>query len=135
MDVGRTGDEGEVDRVAAKMDRSLRVARRQRIGGRRGLERFGDQAAIEPHRLRRMIDLGAGFLEQRKRPRAHHLDAEIFENVQRGLVDRLDLIGRQQRHRRIGIAYPPERQLRYRDRPPVARPLGAAFASWFVHAA
>ena len=82
-----------------------------------------------------MIDLGAGLLEQRQRPRAHHLDAEIFENVQRGLVDRLDLVGRQQRHRRIGIAHPPQRQLRDCGRSPVAGPLGAAFASRFAHRA
>ena len=75
-----------------------------------------------------------GLFEQRQRARAHHLDAEILQDVQRGFVDRLDLVGRQQRHRRIGIAHPPQRQLRDRRRPPVAGALGAAAASGFVHA-
>ena len=34
VDVGRPGDQREIDRVAAEMDRALRVARRQRVGGR-----------------------------------------------------------------------------------------------------
>ena len=50
------------------------------------------------------------------------------------LTDLLDLVGRQQRHRRIGIGYPPERQLRNGRWAPVAGALGAAFASWLVHA-
>ena len=133
--VGRPGDEREVDRVAAEMDRVDRVARGQRVGRRRGLQRLGHQPAVEPHGLRRVIDLGACLLEQRQRARAHRLDAEIFQNVQRGLVDRLDLVGREHRHRRIGIAHPTQRQLRDCRRTSVACALGAAFASRFVHLA
>ena len=48
--VGRPGDQREIDRVAAEMDRSLRIARRQRVGRRRGLQRLGDQPAVEPAR-------------------------------------------------------------------------------------
>ena len=70
---------------------------------RRSLQRFGHQAAIDEHGLRRMIDLRAGFLEDRQRARAHQLDAEILQNVQRRLVDRLDLVGRQKLHRRIRV--------------------------------
>jgi hypothetical protein len=134
MHVGRPGDQREVDRVAAEMDFSRRVARGQRVGRRHGLQRLGHQAAVEARRLRCVIDRGACFLEQRKCPGAHHLDAEILENVQRRLVDRLDLVCREQRHRRVGVAHTAQRQLRNRRRPLGCGALGASAASMFVHA-
>ena len=40
-----------------------------------------------------MVDGSTRLLEQGQRTSAHRLDAEILQNVQRGLVDRLDLVG------------------------------------------
>ena len=77
---------------------SAGIARRQRVGWRAP---SSAPAPTSPRSSRTvcdgMVDVGAGLLEQRQRPRAHHLDAEIFEDVHRGLVDRLDLVGRQHR--------------------------------------
>ena len=53
--------------------------------------------------------------------------------MQRSLVDGLDLVGREQRHRRVGIAHAAERQLRDRSRS-LGGTLGAAAASCFGHA-
>ena len=56
-----------------------RIARRQRIVGLRRLQRLVDHAAIDADIGRGVIDPGARLLEQRQRPRAHHLDAEILQ--------------------------------------------------------
>ena len=59
---------------------------------------------------------------------------KLLRNKLRKKSNRLDLIGRKHRHWRIGIGHAPQRQLRNGSRSPVAGPLGAALASWFVHA-
>ena len=44
VDIGRPGDQGEIDRVAAEVDASRRIARRQLIARTRRLQRLRDHA-------------------------------------------------------------------------------------------
>lgn len=94
MHIGRSRHQREVDDVAANRHLPGWVARRQGVGRRCRLQRLGDQPAIEPHRHGAVVDIGTSALEQRQRTPVHHLHAEIFQDVQRGQMDRLDLVRR-----------------------------------------
>ena len=133
--IRRAGHQREVDRVATEMHRPLGVPRLQRERRRDGFQSICDKAAIDTHCLRGMIHRRACPFEQRQRARAHHLDAEIFEDVHRGRMDRFDLIRRQQLHRWIWISHRADRQLRNGGAGSRMDTVGAASGSKCGHAA
>src|SRR5262249_19747437 len=55
--------------------------------------------------------LGASGLEDRQRFLVEEFHPDLFEDAQRGVVDRLELIGAQHLHRLVGIAHLPPGQL------------------------
>ena len=62
--IGRAGDEREIDVVAAEDDLTVTVPRGQCIKRPRRLQRLGYQFAADTDVLGRVIDDGAGLLEQ-----------------------------------------------------------------------
>ena len=64
----------------------------------------GDQFAVEPHHLRRLVDLGARLRVAHSRIGRQHLHALRFENDERRFVNSGDLIFRKNPHRLERIA-------------------------------
>ena len=103
VDVRRPCHEPEVDAVAAHHDAPCRVARLQDEGGGGGRERLLHQPSIQPHHGGRRIDLSAGRGEKTASAIRHDLDAELLEDSQRCQMHRLELLGGQHLHGRVGI--------------------------------
>src|SRR5437764_1151321 len=57
-----------------------------------------DHMAIEAHAL--ALDLGARLAQEIPRIRQHEIHADLFEHLERGLVNRLDFVSRDDFHRR-----------------------------------
>ena len=110
-------DEGRARRPPRRRGSSRRRRCRARGSGRGARTwraRVGDQrldlVGIEPDTAVRPIDGRAGAGERVEGPVAEHLDADLGQDPERGAVDRLDVVGRQDldRPERVGQAPPRE---------------------------
>jgi hypothetical protein len=104
----------------------------QRKSRRDGLQAVLHQPARDPHPLAR--DLGAGLLQLVARFGQAEVHADLFQHRQRGLVDRFQLVVRQQRHRRkrpLGLA--PRQLMDLCCAAPALVPLAAAPALRLLH--
>ena len=90
--VGRAGDLGKSQILAADVHIALRVARVQRELGGAGFDGFEDQVAVKAHPLRAGLDIRPGLFEDGARPLVHEIHAHFFQDLQRGVVDRLQLV-------------------------------------------
>jgi hypothetical protein len=111
VDVGRTTDGRKADRTAADGNAALRVAGRQGEGGRRLGHHLRNEAPVEPHDLGLEIHRGARPLQKLQRARAQEFNPELFQDLQRRVVNRLDLIGAEELERRVWIDHRPPGQL------------------------
>ena len=100
---GRTGDQAEVDGVAAQAHRVVRVARGQHHLGRRLGGQIGDQGAVKAHEAAGMIDVGSGRLQDRQRLGTHEFDADLLQDPHRGVVDPFDLLVVEDAQGRVGV--------------------------------
>jgi hypothetical protein len=103
-DVGRAADGGEGDVVGADGQVARRVARVQGEAGRGITQRRLDQAAVEAHSLGARFDAGARLFEDVARFGVQEVHADLFEDLHRGVVDRLDLVLGEHLDRPVGIA-------------------------------
>ena len=104
MHIRGTGHHAEMNMPATNSQRTLRVGRGQPKGWRRAGNRRQDQAAVSPHNHRGLIDIGTGRPESRARIGAHHFDTVVFQQLQRGLMDRRKLICTQRgKRRQVGL--------------------------------
>ncbi|MDZ7827957.1 MAG: hypothetical protein U5K33_00250 [Halofilum sp. (in: g-proteobacteria)] len=90
-DERRAGHGHEDGRVAAELDRLLRVARVQLDAPRHGLQAFLDHLARDAHAL--AVDLGAGLAPVLQCNRVAEIDAGGLEDPHRGVVDALHALG------------------------------------------
>jgi hypothetical protein len=100
---GRAGDEAEGHITVADVQLLRGVARGERETLGRGGERAFDDGAIEFDGAAGVVHLSADRAQRRTRSGGHQLDADFFEDAQRGEVDRLDLVCREDLERRVGV--------------------------------
>jgi hypothetical protein len=108
---GRSAGCGEDDLALAAADVIGAVARLHAKAARHLRNVAFDQLGIEPHPLVRFVNFGAGRFQDRARRVLHHLDADLAQQLQRGAVDGLDLVGAQHLDRAIAVEGARERQL------------------------
>ncbi len=104
MNVGRTGDQAEGDVVVADLQGARRVARRQGEGRGHGLQRLQHDLARDARQAAVHLHHRAGLAEELAGGGALELDADLLQDSQRSVVDRLDLVLAQRRHRRQRVA-------------------------------
>ena len=75
----------------------------QREGPRGLADQIHDQAAIEAHPFASCHDIRAGGLEPLARFRQHEIHADLFEYLQRCLVDRLEPFLAQEQRRILAV--------------------------------
>ena len=124
----RARDQAEIDHVLADPDVALGIARVQREGGGRGPDPLLDEGRIEAHPRARRVDLGAGLLQDRPRFGQEEVDPDLRQHAERGGVDRLDLIGREDLERRVGIAEATRGRLRQMPRSAPLAPWSASLS-------
>ena len=66
---------------------------------RTGLDGLQDQVAVEADAFAALAHVGTGILEDLTCARVHEVHAHLFENRQRGVVDRFQLVFRDDRDR------------------------------------
>ena len=123
------GSEDEVPAADAEVVIAVARAQREFAGDEREL--LPHQAPVDPHRAEVVHGLGAGSLQQLSASRFEEAHAAGFEDRERAVDDRLDLVGAQDLDGRVGVGQPRERQLP--DRPGHASLTTAAAAhchSW-----
>ena len=79
------------------------VARGERETLGRGGERAFDDGAIEFDGAARVVHVGTDRAQRGACSRRHQLDADLLEDAQRGEMDRLDLVRRQDLERRVRV--------------------------------
>ena len=102
--VRRAADRPERHPVATELQVVGRVPGVERERRRRGLDRLGDHVRIEPDALRVRRRLRAGRLQHFPRVGVEEVHAELGQDTQRRLVDRLDLVGRHNLGRAVAHA-------------------------------
>ena len=105
-DVRRAAHGHEGDVVASEADVVFGVAAMQYEFTGSRIERLFDQPAIETHHPAIPVDLGAGVMQDVARLGIQHLDAEIFEHAQGGVVQRRNAVFAECRLPAEGIAQP-----------------------------
>ena len=84
-------DKGNI--VTAERDVCFRRRAVQHKFARCALQRLFDQRAVNPHQPGIRVHLGAGTLEVLPRFQTEYAYAQLFDHIQRGLVDRVELVG------------------------------------------
>ena len=107
-DVGRARHRTERQAIASEMEAVRRVAGVEHELRRRRRDQGFDERRVEPDHL--AVGRRAGTDEEGPGLVVEHLHTELAEDPERGLVDRLDLVGRRQLGR-------PVEQPRLRERP------------------
>ena len=90
--IGRAGDLGKRQIFAANVYIAFRVARVQRELGRAGFDGLQNQIAVKTHPFRAGFDISPGFFQDGTCTFVHEIHAHFFQNLQRGGVDRLQLV-------------------------------------------
>ena len=120
-DVRGTRDGAEGHPVAADQQVPRRVPGMERERRRRGRDDRRDHRPIEPNALAAGLDACAGGGQQRPGIGVQEVHADLLEDAQGRLVDRLQLIGRDGLGRRVAHPWLRPRSLRRQP---------AAFAGW-----
>ena len=102
--IGRAPHRAEGDVAAADGEAAGGIARMQGEFSRREPDLRLDQRGRKAHALRGRIDIGAGVLQHRTRPVVQEVHADLLEHCERGAVDRLQLVRRNEIERREGQA-------------------------------
>ena len=102
---GRPGDRREVDGVATHLDVARRIARMEGEDGRCGGDRLLHKARFQENHLRGLVHAGACLFQKTAGLAIENLHAEFVENPERGAVNGLDLVVRERRNGREGIAH------------------------------
>ena len=114
LDVGderRPADGAEHDVAVAEPDVPLRVAGVEPEGRRGERDELLDLAGIEADVATGPVDGGAAALEQVEGAVAEDLDADLGEDPERGSMERLDLVGREDLDRPVRVADRAPREL------------------------
>src|SRR6185312_2036615 len=111
VDVGWSRHQPEIDVIASKGNLSGGIAWSQREGARRPRERLRHQPAIDANHAAGVVDLSACGPHDVARLLRPQFDTELLENAQRGEMNGLELIGREDFHRRERISDRPPGQL------------------------
>ena len=101
-DIGRSADRRQDAVPPADLDVLLRIAGAQFERRRRHGDALHDHGAVEAHPHLAFVDIGARRAIELARLRLQHAHADLLEDGQAHLVDRLHLVGRQDLDRRIG---------------------------------
>ena len=100
--VGRARHRAEGDVTTADRKAARGIARMQGEGPRREADPGLDQRRVEAHPLRSRIDVGAGASQDRPRLFVQDIDADLLEHRQGGLMNRFELVFRDEVERREG---------------------------------
>ena len=90
--VGRAGDLGKGQILAADADVALRVARMQGEFAGAGPNSLHDQVAVKAHALDTVLHIGTGLFQNGACLHMHEVNAHLFQYRQRGVVDRFQLV-------------------------------------------
>ena len=134
--VGRARDAAEDDLVAADAEIVRGIARVEREALGRLFDRVLDHPTVEPHPLAAGLDQRPGRPIDVARLGQDDVHPNLLEDRERGLVDRLELVGRDRRGRRVGEPQATPGALDHRSRRVAASPapLAAPFARVLDHA-
>ena len=101
--IGRPANGVEGNMVAAEGHGAIAIAWCQCEFGRRLGDLFLDQATVEAHQAGRKIDIGTRSLQAFECGIGEEFDTQFFQHTHGGVVDRLDLISRDDGRGRIGV--------------------------------
>ena len=102
-DVRRAADHAEIDRIAADRDVALGIAGVQGEFFGCGADPLLHESGVEAYPRPVRIDVRASLPQDVPRLRQQEIDPDLGQHAQRGVVDRLDLIRREDLEGRIGI--------------------------------
>lgn len=95
--------------IAADVDAAFRVASAPGEGVRGVGDGLQQQAAVKPDVAGGVVHFGPGFVPDGQRLVVQEVQTDVFQNVQRGVVDLLNLVGGQDFGRRERVARLAER--------------------------